>query len=56
MLHNQYTMERADLFAWDGQVCGAGGEIRFGLVGGSIRVQTVHIPATSMGICLPENG
>lgn len=56
MQHNQYTMERADLFAWDGQVCGAGGEIRFGLVDGSIRVQTVHIPATSMGICLPENG
>ncbi|MBE6961827.1 MAG: hypothetical protein E7445_05160 [Ruminococcaceae bacterium] len=54
MQHNQYTMERADLFAWDGQVCGAGGEIRFGLVDGAIRVQTVHVPAASMGISVPE--
>ena len=56
MLHNQYTMERADLFVCDGQVCGAGGEIRFGLVNGEIKVQTVHIPATSMGLFQPSNG
>ena len=53
MLHNQYTMERADLFVCDGQVCGAGGEICFGLVNGEIKVQTVHIPATSMGLFQP---
>jgi hypothetical protein len=53
MLHNQYTMERADLFVCDGQVCGAGGEICFGLVNDEINVQTVHIPATSMGLFQP---
>ena len=53
---NQYTMDRADLFVWDGQVCGAGGEIRFGLKDGVLRIQTVHVPATSLGISAPENG
>ena len=53
MMCNQYTKDRADLFSWDGQVCGAGGEIRFGLENGVLRLMTVHVPATSMGISAP---
>ena len=45
--------DRADLFALDGQICGAGGEIRFGMENGEIKIQTVHIPATEWGIYVP---
>lgn len=53
MRHNQYTLERADLFVWEDQICGAGGEIRFGMVNGELKIKSANIPTTSWGIFGP---